>query len=84
MFGGIAHASTHNPFAKLKVSVKDKLIGVDCPGHILSNCLQHGMDNLDLDSPSDVLKIYNYFSVYNVRTESLIAVLSVLNIANVS
>jgi hypothetical protein len=29
------------------------------------------MDTLNLDTQSGVLKIYNYFSVYTVRTESL-------------
>jgi hypothetical protein len=71
MFRGAALASTNNVFANLKASVKDKLIGVGCLANILSNCLQHGMDTLDLDIQSVVVKIYNYFSVYTVRPESL-------------
>jgi hypothetical protein len=68
MFGGVAHASTNNVFAKLKDSTKDKLIVMGCPPHILNNCLQHGMDTSDLDIQSAVL---NHFSVYTVRTETL-------------
>lgn len=71
MFGGVARTSTNNVFAKLKNNTNANLIGVGCPAHILNNCLQHGMDALDFDIQSVILKIYNYFSVYTVRTESL-------------
>jgi hypothetical protein len=37
-------------FAKLQASVRDELNGMGCPGHILNNCLQHGMDTSDLFS----------------------------------
>jgi hypothetical protein len=71
MFGEVVCACTNYGFAKLKDSVKDQLIGLGCPAHILNNCLQYGMDTLDLVVQSVVLNIYNYFSVYTVRTESL-------------
>lgn len=71
MFGGVARSSTNNVFFKLKDVTRVQLIGVGCPAHVLNNCLQHGMDALDIDIQSIVLKIYNYFSIYTVRTESL-------------
>ena len=49
----------NNVFTNLKDSVKDKLIGVCCPAHILNNFFQYGMNNLNLDIQSVV---YNYFS----------------------
>ena len=51
-----------------KTYVKGKLNGLDCLAHILHNCLQHGIDTLDLDIQSVILKIYIYFSVHTVRT----------------
>jgi hypothetical protein len=80
MFGRVAHASTNNFFAKFKDSLKDKLIGVGCPAHMLHNCLRHGMDTLHLDIQSVVLKIYNYFLVDTFRTESLKEVCSFVDI----
>jgi hypothetical protein len=71
MFVEVACPSTNNVFGKLRCSLKAKLIGFRSPAHILNNCLQHGMDTLDLVVQSVVLKIYNYFSVCTVITESL-------------
>jgi hypothetical protein len=58
MLGVVAHSSTDDVSAKLKVSLKDKLTGAVCPAHILNNCLQHGMDALGIQSV--VLKMYYY------------------------
>ena len=47
------------------------MVGVGCPAHVLHNCIQHGREILPIDVECIVLKIYNYFSVYTVRTEAL-------------
>lgn len=48
------------------------MLGVGCPAHILHNAIHHGVDQFDMfDIESIILKIYNYFSIYTVRTESL-------------
>lgn len=61
MLGGLARASTtFFVFANMKDSVKDKLFFVGCPSHIQNNCLQHGMNSLDLDIQSFVWKTCNY------------------------
>jgi len=57
-------------FANLNI-IKPSLIGVGCPAHVLNNCIQHGTDTLKIDIESTVLKVYNYFSIYTVRVESL-------------
>lgn len=57
MFGVAACSFTGYVSAKLKGSVKDKLIGALCPAHILNNSLQHVMETLGVQS--GVLKIYD-------------------------
>ncbi|XP_030049150.1 protein FAM200B-like [Microcaecilia unicolor] len=76
-FGGVQlRAAGQNVFANLK-KMKGKssgngtLVEIGCPAHVLNNCIQHGADTLDVDIESIVLKIYNYFSIYTVRTEHL-------------
>jgi len=51
--------------------VKKPIIGIGCPAHILNNCIQYAIDGLPIDIESIILKIYNYFSIYTVRTKSL-------------
>lgn len=72
-FGGLRRgAKGRNVFGKLKkMKSGGTLVGIGCPAHVLNNCVQHGVDTLDLDIESMVLKIYNYFSIYTVRTEHL-------------
>lgn len=70
-FGGIRRGDGNNVFANLKRSLNPNLIGIGCPAHILNNCVHHGVDRLSIDIESIVLKIFNYFSIYTVRTEAL-------------
>ncbi|CAH1163556.1 unnamed protein product [Phaedon cochleariae] len=70
-FGGMNRKGTQNVFSKLKNLVNLKLVGIGCPAHILNNCVQSGTDTLRIDIDSLVLKIYNHFSIYTIRTESL-------------
>ena len=71
MFGGIARGGGNNVFSSLKRTVNDTLVGTGCPAHILNNCIQHGVDVLEVDLQALIVKIYNYFSIYTVRVESL-------------
>ncbi|KAL4082856.1 hypothetical protein QTP88_029512 [Uroleucon formosanum] len=71
-FGGINCKSGQNIFSKLKSSVNKNLLGIGCPAHILHNAIHHGVDQFDMfDIESIILKIFNYFFIYTVRTESL-------------
>lgn len=71
-FGGINRpASGNNVFALLNNVLTNDLAGIGCPAHILHNTLQHGTDLLPVDIESIVLKIFNFFSIYTVRTEKL-------------
>jgi hypothetical protein len=60
------------PQTLIEDSRKSKLIGLDYLAHILHNYLQHGIGTLNLDIQSDVLKIYNYFSVHTMRTVHMV------------
>lgn len=71
-FGGVNRKPGENVFTRLKESLeKENLIGVGCPAHIMHNSLRNGVDLMKLDIESIILKIFNYFSVYTVRTEAL-------------
>lgn len=71
-FGGINRPTGgQNVFVLLKQELQKQIVGVGCPAHILHNCIRHGTDKLEIDIESTVMKIYNYFSVYTVRTEKL-------------
>lgn len=70
-FGGIARAGEKNVFYNLKRDVNKNLIGVGCPAHIIHKSIQHATDLLPIDIESIILKIYNYFSIYTIRTEKL-------------
>jgi hypothetical protein len=48
--------------------LKLSLIGVGSAAHVLNNCMQHGTDTLQIDIESIVLKVYNYFSIYTVKS----------------
>lgn len=71
-FGGVKRGSGNNVFTHLKTKMsRDCLVGVGCPAHVLHNCIHHGIDSsLSVDIESLVLKIFNYFSIYTVRTEA--------------
>ena len=70
-FGGVARNPGRNIFSFLKQSVNEEIIGDGCPAHILRNCFQHGADCLSVDVESIVLKIFNFFHIYAVRTQQL-------------
>lgn len=70
-FGGLKRAGKNNVFFKLQMNGYSNLIGIGCPAHILHNNVQFGFDGLPLDVESIVVKIYNHFSVFTVRTEKL-------------
>nr|XP_014351609.1 PREDICTED: uncharacterized protein LOC106705945 [Latimeria chalumnae] len=72
-FGGLQrYEEGKNMFANLKKLLqKGTLIGVGCPAHILNNCVHRGADTLDVDIESIILKVYNYFHIFTVRTELL-------------
>lgn len=73
-FGGINRKdgkNGKNVFSQLKVMLKKPLVGLGCPAHVLHNCIQHGADLMPVDVEAIVLKVFNYFAVYTVRTEAL-------------
>ncbi|XP_063174701.1 uncharacterized protein LOC134507756 [Chroicocephalus ridibundus] len=55
----------------LRELLEGVFIATDCPVHLLSNCMQHGADSLEVDLHSLVWKIYAYISVYAVCVELL-------------
>ncbi|XP_066492309.1 uncharacterized protein [Tiliqua scincoides] len=70
-FGGFQESEGDSVFTKLEKSVNNNIVGIGCPAHILSNAIQHGADTLGIDLECVVMKLYNYFSIYTVRTEQL-------------
>lgn len=71
-FGGLNRRGKENIFHLLKQQVNADLVGIGCPAHILHNAIHHGLDQIDdLDIDTIVLKIFNYFSIYTVRTAEL-------------
>ncbi|XP_032089989.1 uncharacterized protein LOC116519975 [Thamnophis elegans] len=73
MFGDIGQEEEARAvFTRLKKSLqRETLIGVHCPAHVLHNCIHHGADALEVDVENIILKIYQYFHIYAVRTEPL-------------
>ncbi|XP_055906088.1 uncharacterized protein LOC129941473 [Eupeodes corollae] len=70
-FGGRQRKGSNNVYSKLKLLVNQNMIGVGCPPHVLNNAIFHGCDTLPVDVDIIIVKIYNYFSIYTVRTERL-------------
>lgn len=71
-FGGINRRGKENIFHLLKQKFNPNLVGVGCPAHVLHNALHHGLDQLGaFDMDSLVLKVFNFFSIYTVRTAEL-------------
>lgn len=70
-FGGRQRAGKNNVFAKLKTRLGKEIVGVGCSAHIIHNAVHHASNGLPVDVETIILKIYNYFSVYTVRTEAL-------------
>lgn len=64
-------AGKNNVYAKLEAAGNTQLIGIGCPAHILHNAIRFGMDVLPIDLESIIEKVFNYFSIYTVRSETL-------------
>ena len=72
MFVGLRrNEQGNNVFAKLKKMLNPSLIGVGCSAHVLNNCIHHGGERMNIDIENNINKIYQYFSIYTVRTEQL-------------
>ena len=72
MFGGLrSNEQGNNVFVKLEKMLYPSLIGVGCSAHILSNCIHHGAERMNIDIENNINKIYQYFFIYTVRTEQL-------------
>ncbi|XP_067214547.1 protein FAM200B-like [Linepithema humile] len=71
-FGGLNRKGEQNIFHLLKNRVNSELVGIGCSAHILHNAIHHGLDQFGLfDIDVLVLKIFNFFSIYTVRTNEL-------------
>lgn len=70
-FGGIRRAGTNNVFARLKSELNENLLGIGCPAHIIHNSVKTAADVLSVDVETTIIKLFNYFSIYTVRTERL-------------
>lgn len=70
-FGGVNRVEGNNILTLLNNSLDQPIMGVGCPAHILHNAIRHATDLLEIDIESLVMKIFNHFSVYTVRTEKL-------------
>lgn len=70
-FGGIERYGTNNVFHKLKENLNPNMVGVGCSAHVINNAVHHGCDLLPVDVEAIILKIYNFFATYTVRTEAL-------------
>ncbi|CAB3258499.1 unnamed protein product [Arctia plantaginis] len=70
-FGDRERAGTNNMFFKLKQKLGKVIIGIGCPAHVLNNAVHHGCDILPIEVELIIVKIYNHFSTYTVRTEKL-------------
>ena len=72
MFGGLRrNEQGNNVFAKLMKMLNPSLIGVGCSVHVLNNCILHWAERMNIDIENNINKIYQYFSIYTVRTELL-------------
>ena len=72
MFGELLrNEQGNNVFAKLKKMLNPSLIRVGCSAHVLNNCIHHGTEKMNIDIKNNINKIYQYFSIYTVRTEQL-------------
>lgn len=72
-FGGRDRVGQNNVYAncKLESRLQKHIIGVGCQAHIINNTVHKDCDNFSIDMESIVMKIYNHFSVFTVRTETL-------------
>ena len=72
MFGRLPrNEQGNNVFAKLKKMLNSSLIGLGCSAHVLNNFIHHWAERMNIDIENNINKIYQYFSIYTVRTEQL-------------
>ena len=72
MFGGLWPNEQGNiVFAKLKKMLNPSLIGIGYSAHVLNNCIYHEAERMNIDIENNSYKIYQYFSIYTVRTKQL-------------
>lgn len=70
-FGGLQRRGQCNVFHKIKEDLGRPIEGIGCPAHILHNTISSASGILSVDVEVIVLKIFNYFATYTVRTEKL-------------
>jgi hypothetical protein len=71
-FGGINRSGNKNVFHDLKHELQKELVSAGCPAYTLTTAyIQHEADTMSVDIDCFIMKIYNYFSIYLVRTEDL-------------
>lgn len=70
-FGGLQRRGQCNVFHKIKEDLGRPIEGIGCPAHILHNTISSASGILSVDVEVIVLKIFNYFAIYTVRTEKL-------------
>lgn len=70
-FGGVNRKGKNNIFQKLKDSLGKAVEGIGCPAHILHNTVSSASDVLSVDVETVVVKMFNYFSIYTIRTNQL-------------
>jgi hypothetical protein len=70
-FGGLNRNGNNNVFALLKQNLGREIEGCGCTGHISHNSAKHALDMLPFDVEVFVIKLYNYFSIYTIRTDDL-------------
>jgi hypothetical protein len=58
-------------FHKIKEDLEKPIEGIGCPAHILHNTFSRASGILSVDVEVIVLKIFNYFEIYTIRTEKL-------------
>ena len=70
-FGGLHRRGQRNVFHQIKEELGKNVEGIGCPAHILHNTISSAAGVLTVDIEVIVMKIFNYFSIYTVRTEKL-------------
>lgn len=66
-----ANFGKHNFAYTLLHNENNKLIKSCCLAHIVNNAFKHGLQKLDFDVETVILKIYSYFSSSDSRRENL-------------
>jgi hypothetical protein len=69
-FGSVSHSGNCNVYSFLQKEF-GSIEGSGCSAHVLNNSIQHAVDSMDINIEQVLFKIYQYFSIYTVRVESL-------------